>query len=196
MKSPSKAKASSTIEGLTSFSWLVALFLITLIILSFQPARASPVEIESLDWFAEESQQYIDKESGIWATGSTATVIDIETGISFCAVRFRGSNHADYEPATLSDTSLLKEIYSEWSWDRRAVIVIISDKAFAASMNGMPHGTSSVKDNGFPGHACIHFLNSKTHRSRKVDKAHQAAVAEAYSIDHVRLKTLLEGGQK
>ena len=170
--------------------------MITLIILTFQHARASPIEVENLDWFAGESQQYIDKNKGIWATGSTATVIDIETGISFCAVRFRGTNHADYEPATQTDTDHLQEIYDEWSWDRRAIIVIISDKAFAASMNGMPHGKSSANDNGFPGHACIHFLNSKTHGSRKVDKAHQAAVAEAYSIDPVRLKTLLEGGQK
>jgi len=170
--------------------------MIALIILSLQPARASPIEVENLDWFAGESQQYIDKNNGIWATGSTATVIDVETGISFCAVRFSGTNHADYEPATQSDTDKLKEIYGGWSWNRRAVIVLIADRAFAASMNGKPHGTSSVKDNGFPGHACIHFLNSKTHGIRKVDKAHQAAVAEAYSIDPVRLKTLLEGGQK
>lgn len=169
--------------------------MITLIILSFQPARASPIEVENLDWFAEESQQYIDKNKGIWATGTTATVIDIETGISFCAVRSRGSNHADYEPATQSDTDLLKEIYGEWSWDRRAIIVIISDKAFAASMNGMPHGKSSVKNNDFPGHACIHFLNSKTHGSRRVDKAHQAAVMEAYSTDVVRLNILLQKGE-
>lgn len=161
--------------------WLVVLFMILLIILSFQPARASPVDVENLDWFAEESQQYINKETGEWATGSTATVIDIDTGISFCAVRFRGTNHADFEPATQADTDALKSIYGEWSWERRAIIVIISDKAFAASMNGMPHGKSSVKDNGYPGHSCIHFLNSKTHGSRRVDKAHQEVVMKAFN---------------
>jgi hypothetical protein len=175
--------------------WLVVLFMILLIILSFQPARASPIEVANLDWFAEESQQYINKETGAWATGTTVTVIDIDTGISFCAVRFRGTNHADFEPATQADTDALKSIYGEWSWERRAIIVIISDKAFAASMNGMPHGKSSVKDNGFPGHACIHFLNSKTHGSRRVDKAHQAAVMEAYSTDVVRLNILLQKGE-
>lgn len=163
--------------------WLVALFMILLIIISFQPARASPIEIQNLDWFAEESRPYIDKQSGAWATGATATVIDVQTGISFTAVRYRGTNHADFEPCTQSDTEALKSIYGRWAWTRRPVVVIIAGEAFAASMNAMPHGKESITDNGYPGHSCLHFLNSKTHGSRKVDKKHQAAVMEAHNTD-------------
>ena len=50
----------------------------------------------------------------------------------------------------------------------------------AASINGMPHGYSLI-DNGQGGHTCIHFLNSKTHGTKRVDETHQAAVQEAYS---------------
>ena len=46
-------------------------------------------------------------------------------------------------------------------------------------MNGMPHGTQTIKDNNFDGHFCIHFYGSKTHGTKKVDEMHQNCVAEA-----------------
>jgi hypothetical protein len=174
---------------------MVGLLILLCIFLSCQSARASPItEIKQLGWYDESSQIYIDKESSLWATGSTATVIDVQTGILFAAVRYRGTNHADYEPATQSDTDALQSIYGRWAWTRRPVIVIIAGEAFAASTNGMPHGKESVTDNGYPGHACIHFLNSKTHGSRRVDKAHQAAVMEAYNTDILELNKRINNG--
>ena len=44
----------------------------------------------------------------------------------------------------------------------------------------MPHGFSLINENNMDGHTCIHFLNSRTHGTDRVDEAHQAAVAEAY----------------
>lgn len=178
-------------------SWIklivVGLLILLFIFLATHHARASPItKIHLLDWSAAESKIYIDKDTSLWATGKTARVIDVQTGISFTAVRYRGSNHADFEPATQRDTDTLKSIYGRWSWNRRPVIVIIAGDAFAASMNGMPHGQCSVKDNGYKGHSCIHFLNSKTHGSRKVDKAHQAAVMEAYNTNLTKLNILIK----
>ena len=46
-------------------------------------------------------------------------------------------------------------------------------------MNGMPHGTTTISDNDFEGHFCIHFKNSKTHETEVVDDDHQAAVTVA-----------------
>ena len=43
----------------------------------------------------------------------------------------------------------------------------------------MPHGFSLI-DNGEGGHTCIHFLNSKTHGTKRVDEAHQECVDYAY----------------
>ena len=66
-----------------------------------------------------------------------------------------------------------------WSWERRAIWVTIDGVRYAASMNCMPHGEGAIKENGFPGHHCIHFLNSRTHGGDNLDPDHQACVALA-----------------
>lgn len=42
----------------------------------------------------------------------------------------------------------------------------------------MPHGSGAIKS-GFPGHFCIHFYKSTTHRSNHVDPAHEIMVFKA-----------------
>lgn len=110
-------------------------------------------------------------------------MIDVETGLSFRAYRHGGTNHVDWEPETQDDTDTVSEIYGVWSWDRRPVHVIIGDEVFAGSINGKPHGKCKVDDNGCPGHFCLHFLNSKTHGSGRVDNAHQNAIEAAYAAE-------------
>ena len=76
----------------------------------------------------------------------------------------------------------MKKAYGgKWSWDRRAVFVTIDGINYAASINGMPHGSGSIKDNDFDGHHCIHFTNSRTHGSNSVCPKHQAAIRRAAS---------------
>jgi len=126
---------------------------------------------ERLDWFHGGSSK-IPKRA-------TFLVKDIKTGIVFKCKRWSGANHLDAEPATAEDTAKMKKIYGHWSWRRRAVLVKYNGHVYAASMNGMPHGTSIVAGNNFDGHFCIHFYKSKTHGSKKVDAMHQNCVAEA-----------------
>ena len=126
---------------------------------------------ERLNWFNGGSNK-IPK-------GATFKVKDIRTGKVFTAKRWSGANHLDAEPASASDTAIMKRIYGHWSWRRRAVLVKYNGHVYAASMNGMPHGTQTIKGNNFNGHFCIHFYGSKTHGSRKVDSMHQSCVAEA-----------------
>ncbi len=126
---------------------------------------------ERLDWFNGGSKK-IPK-------GATFKVKDIKTGKVFSVKRWSGYNHIDAEPLTASDTAVLKSIYGHWSWRRRAVLVKYNGHVYAASMNGMPHGTSTISRNNFDGHFCIHFYGSKTHGSGKVDSAHQNCVKEA-----------------
>ena len=86
----------------------------------------------------------------------------------------------DTEPLTAEDTAIMKSIYGgSWSWDRRAILVMYNGHVYAASMNGMNHGTTTIADNNFDGHFCIHFYNSRTHETDRVDEDHQAAVARA-----------------
>ncbi|RDW18638.1 hypothetical protein CWR48_09945 [Oceanobacillus arenosus] len=110
---------------------------------------------------------------------ATFTIIDFETGLSFNVQRRAGESHADVQPLTKKDTQIMKEIYNNtWSWKRRAVIVKVNDQMVAASMHGMPHGAGAL-NNGFPGHFCVHFIGSKTHRSNKEDPAHKIMILRA-----------------
>lgn len=119
----------------------------------------------------------------IFTRGSTAKVTHVDTGLTFYVKRRGGTKHADCEPLTKEDTAIMKKIYGgSWSWNRKAIIVEVNGKKMAASMNGMPHGGSSVGGNGFPGHFCIHFYKSKGHSSNRVDSDHQAMVKRAMGM--------------
>ena len=145
----------------------------------------------------------------IFYRDANAKVIDIETGLSFNIRRTYGYNHADCETLTATDTSTLNNIYGgQWSWTRRAVIVITNGRRIAASMAGMPHAgredlpgdiwvndwrtegygpgynLDKIKDNNMSGHFDIHFLGSKTHGTDRVDEAHQAMVYRAAKLGY------------
>jgi len=128
------------------------------------------IKTESLKWFGNENTI---------PRGATVTIKDVYTGKTFQAVRWSGSNHMDTEPATKEDTATMKSIYGgSWSWKRRPILVKYNGHVYAASMNGMPHGTST-RNNGFDGHFCVHFTGSKTHETNRVDTDHQSCVKTA-----------------
>lgn len=123
----------------------------------------------------------------IFKVGMVATVTDLDTGNTWQVKRMGGSNHADCEPLTAADSAKMKATWGgEWSWARRAIIVSVAGQKIAASQHAMPHASKTIADNNFPGHFCIHFLNSMTHGGNQwapspahVDSAHQAAVKRA-----------------
>ncbi len=126
-----------------------------------------------LDWFEDNVSALIPRHAKF-------TIKDVRTGKTFTAIRWSGVNHLDAEPATAADTATMKSIYGgAWSWSRRPILILYKNKVYAASMNGMPHGTSTIDDNDFEGHFCIHFKNSKTHDTEVVDADHQSAVTSA-----------------
>lgn len=113
---------------------------------------------------------------------SKFTVIDIETGKSFRVQRRAGRNHTDVQPLTSKDTKIMKEIYSgKWSWKRRAILVQTNDYLIPASMHGMPHGAGAIQNN-FPGHFCIHFQGSKTHKTKEMDYSHKLMILKAAGL--------------
>ena len=137
------------------------------------PSRGGRGPVELLQW---------DKVNSLFR--SYATVVDVRTGLSFRVKRRGGHFHADVEPVTSEDTAVMKRAFGgAWSWDRRPIVVELSGRRIAASMNGMPHGGETIRGNGFPGHFCIHFAGSRLHNSGKVDRAHQACVQEAAASD-------------
>lgn len=157
-------------------------------------AAAKKGGIQMLDWWT--------KASKILKIGTIAKITDVRTGKTFKIVRTYGTNHADVEALTANDSKTIKAIWGGWSWSRRPIVVEVNDIKIAASMAAMPHagvdskpantyvsqrsggysrGTNldGIKDNGMDGHIDLHFLNSKTHGTNKVDPKHQAAVREA-----------------
>lgn len=128
----------------------------------------------------------------LYPRGACATVRDFETGLEFKVQRRAGRFHADVQPLTAADTAVMKQIYSDsWTWRRRAVIVILeSGEKLAASMNGMPHGAGAIEGNNFNGHFCIHFPDSKTHTSRRIDIAHQMMTWKAAGMIEEKLTAM------
>lgn len=126
--------------------------------------------IEMLAW---------EKVNGILPKYSKFTVLDVETGKKFKVQRRAGSHHADVQPLNAEETKIMKSIYGgKWSWKRRAIIVINGNQWIAASMHGMPHGGGALKNN-FPGHFCIHFYGSTTHRTNFMDLSHKLMILKA-----------------
>jgi len=155
---------------------------------------AGPVTLAKLNGSSSSSRGNSSSDRGSGSSGlvswskanqyfprkSKAKVTDVATGKSFWVYRMGGTEHADVEPLTAKDTSIMKSVYGgKWSWARRAIIVEINGRKMAASMNGMPHGSQTIYNNNFDGQFCIHFLGSTTHGSGKVDPDHQAMVKKA-----------------
>jgi hypothetical protein len=163
-------------SGLQMKKLALILFIMTVyseghtIIASSKPAPSIDFHIEMVPW--EQVDELLPRKS-------IFTVIDVDTGKRFKAQRRAGSSHADVQPLTNKDTKTMKEIYNgNWSWKRRAVLVYSGNLLIAGSMHGMPHGAGALQ-NGFPGHFCIHFKGSTTHKTHSPDLSHHLMVLKA-----------------
>ncbi len=140
---------------------------------------------EKIDWYTGGIQQ-------LWPKGANYKVYDVKTGIVWWAHRWSGGSHIDAEPLTAADTARLCKIYGVSSadqiasknlWQRRPCLVTIGNRTFACSLYGIPHNYpdgDTISNNNFKGQLCIHFTNSKTHASNKVDTYHTEAIQYAY----------------
>lgn len=126
----------------------------------------------------------------LWKIGMRCKVIDYDTGISYYMVRVNESysvGHADVAPATKTDTKKLKQSYGgSLNAYRRALVVVIGGQRIAASLYGVPHGSTGIRGNGMTDPAdgsvaqvCIHFRNSRNNVHDMVDPAHQYQVKRA-----------------
>ena len=138
---------------------------------STTPASASKGKgAQLMDWWAQGSK--------VFAIGTTATITDTRTGISFKVIRTGGGKHADVESLTSADLQAIKRIWGGFSWERRPVVVSFGNYRIAAGMTGFPEGFEKLTNNGVKGHFNIHFLNSTT-SSGNWDAQYQAAAKAA-----------------
>lgn len=142
--------------------------------------------VEKVDWYTGDIQR-------VWTNGTVATLTDVATGLSYRAKRWAGGYHADVEPLTAADTAVYVKMYGVTSaqqiaeknlWQRRPTWVTVGGRTFAASIYGVPHNYpqgDTIKDNDFNGQFCVHFVNSRTHSTARVDSNHMKAIDEAYN---------------
>jgi hypothetical protein len=129
---------------------------------------------EHLDWFSE--AQYV------FTINDVAKVTDYHTGKTFNIKRTIGANHADCEPLTANDTAIAKNLWGNFSWTVRPVIVEADGRKIAASMSFMPHGIQYISNNNFDGHFDIHFANSTRHKDGLISEEHQKHIKIAAGI--------------
>ena len=141
----------------------------------------------------EKSNWYTGTIQHVWTKGTVAVITDVYTGLSFRARRLGGGYHADVEPLTAADSAVMCQIYgvsstedilSNKHWQRRPLWVTVGGHTYAASMYGVPHNYpdgDSIPDNNFSGQFCVHFVNSRVHRTGDVDAYHQQAIQYAYT---------------
>lgn len=167
-----QSKRGMKSDGIAGAGTIRVLFGSTASTSASSSSGSSTTKTEVLDWYADNVSRLIPKNAHF-------TIKDVKTGKTFNAVRWSGGDHMDTEPASSADTAVIKSIYGgSFSWKRRPILIKYNGHVYAASMNGMPHGTTTIS-NGFDGHFCIHFKNSKTHGTDKVDAEHQNCVTQA-----------------
>ena len=130
-------------------------------------ANSKELRPKSLDWYSEGKRL-------IWKNKNIA-IYDINTGITWHAKYINGSNHADIIPASAADARKVASNKIVGNSARRPVIATIAGRNYAGSMYAVAHGKTNYC-NYFSGVMCLHFTGSKTHRTQKVDSAHQKAI--------------------
>ena len=121
------------------------------------------------------------------ARGASIKLTDLTTGKSLNVHVQSTGNHIDAEPLTSADTTTLCEIYgvstpNAISYKRRPMMITTSAGQFLCSIYGQPHGAQDITNNGYEGQFCLHFVNSKTHGTNRVDGDHQNAINTAETL--------------
>lgn len=136
---------------------------------------------------ADNKKQKTYGEAADWATvssafsnGTTATITDFNSGITFTVKRTGGQNHAEVETVEKTDyTNFLKAFGGAPTWEKRAVTVTVGGVNYSASLFGWPHGEDNTADNGMDGHTCVYFSGSTSEVLGLSDIEHNDIVKKA-----------------
>ncbi|MDL2235825.1 peptidoglycan-binding protein [Christensenellaceae bacterium OttesenSCG-928-L17] len=112
--------------------------------------------------------------------GTTYTLTDFNTGVTFDMVYIGGENHAEMECASANDTAVYKQTFGDaFNYSKRPMLVQLGSDLVACSLQGAPHGEDGVARNEMDGHACLFFQDSKSHVGQLADREHNNNVRTA-----------------
>lgn len=135
-------------------------------------SKNSQISVITLDWF-----KCVDN---IFPKFQDVKIVDVKTKEMFVVQRTGGTNHADIEPIDQENKDKILKIFGgDYNPERRPVWTNINGMWVASSLSAKPHGYSLISDNGQNGHFCLHFLNSKTQATNRIDALHQKSVRYA-----------------
>jgi len=118
-------------------------------------------------------------------TNSVVQVYDPATGYGFKLRGISLGNHFDSEPLTAEDTLYMNAAFGGvTTWTPRPVWIQLPSGAWTmATMHNTPHLSSSIPNNNFPGHLCVHFLRDLDEAGRNdpnYGMQHQRAIRTAW----------------
>ena len=92
--------------------------------------------------------------------GDHLLIYDPASGLSWTLRVMSRGRHCDSEPLTKADTeTMVKAFGNVNTWNQKGVYVKLPSGVWTiGSTHDMPHMSGSIKDNGFDGHLCVHFL--------------------------------------
>jgi hypothetical protein len=122
-------------------------------------------------------QHWYKTVKGKLRSGNIVRVTHPRSGISYNLRVYSPNYHMDAEPATFRDTQLMNRAFGHVpAWIIEVVYVQLPDSSWSlATTHNYPHMSWSIKDNGFGGHLCVHFL-------RDMDETRKNS--GDYSVDH------------
>ncbi|MBR4081524.1 MAG: peptidoglycan-binding protein [Clostridia bacterium] len=105
-------------------------------------------------------------------SGQYVLCVDPTTGMSWTLRLYSLGRHADSEPLTKKDTDTMYKVFgNQNTWNQKAVYVRLPNGTWTiGSTHNMPHLSGSIKDNGFDGHLCLHFLRDMDECSKNDPK--------------------------
>lgn len=94
--------------------------------------------------------------------GDHLLIYDPSSGLSWTLNVLSRGRHCDCEPLTKADTDTMVQSFGgKNTWNQHGVYVKLPNGTWTVgSTHDMPHLSGSIKDNGFDGHLCVHFLRN------------------------------------
>ena len=132
---------------------------------SSAPAAASTVTVASVSAPDSSSIRLLHWFNDIKPTlknGDHLLIYDPSTGLSWTLSVLSRGRHCDCEPLTKADTDTMVQSFGgKNTWTQHGVYVKLPSGTWTVgSTHDMPHQSGSIKNNGFDGHLCVHFLRN------------------------------------